>query len=98
MNRELSNGSIVADIHVESEHAGKTINVTFEVGFGVYFKAVFKTGHQATLLPQAPDRNLAMWLVPSSQWCVEQTATKLSSVPSSIFKSAETFYLAVSLH
>lgn len=89
----------VADIHVgKSEHAGKTIaQLHSEVGFGVYFKAVFRQGHQQPLLPQTQIEVGDVVRIAGSQWCVEQTATKLNSVPIVESTVTETFYLAVSL-
>ncbi|HCZ8836308.1 TPA: transporter [Vibrio alginolyticus] len=89
----------VADIHVgKSEHAGKTIaQLHDEVGFGVYFKAIFRQGHQQPLLPQTKVEVGDVVRIAGSQWCVEQTASKLNSVPIVESTVTETFYLALSL-
>ncbi|MGR5489695.1 transporter, partial [Vibrio mediterranei] len=73
----------VADIHVgKSEHAGKTIaQLHAEVGFGVYFKALFRQGHQQPLLPNTAVEVGDVVRIAGSQWCVEQTASQLNSVP-----------------
>ncbi|MDK9781609.1 transporter [Vibrio sp. B172a] len=89
----------VADIHVgKSEHAGKTVaQLHAEVGFGVYFKAIFRQGHQQPLLPQTKVEVGDVVRIAGSQWCVEQTASKLNSVPIVESTVTETFYLALSL-
>ncbi|MFV8435577.1 aspartate:alanine exchanger family transporter [Vibrio owensii] len=89
----------VADIHVgKSEHAGKTVaQMHAEVGFGVYFKAIFRQGHQQPLLPQTKVEVGDVVRIAGSQWCVEQTASKLNSVPIVESTVTETFYLALSL-
>lgn len=89
----------VADIHVgKSEHAGKTIaQLHAEVGFGVYFKAIFRQGHQQPLLPQTKVEVGDVVRIAGSQWCVDQTASKLNSVPIVESTVTETFYLALSL-
>lgn len=89
----------VADIHVgKSEHAGKSIaQLHAEVGFGVYFKAVFRQGHQQPLLPQTKIEVGDVVRIAGSLWCVKQTATKLNGVPIVESTVTETFYLAVSL-
>ncbi|MCG9553129.1 transporter [Vibrio sp. Isolate31] len=89
----------VADIHVgKSEHAGKTVaKLHAEVGFGVYFKAIFRQGHQQPLLPQTKVEVGDVVRIAGSQWCVEQTASKLNSVPIVESTVTETFYLALSL-
>ncbi|MFC5077120.1 Aspartate/alanine antiporter [Vibrio thalassae] len=89
----------VADIHVgKSEHAGKTIaQLHSEVGFGVYFKALFRQGHQQPLLPQTTVEVGDVVRVAGSQWCVDQTASQLNSVPIVESTVTETFYLALAL-
>lgn len=89
----------VADIHVgKSEHAGKTIaQLHAEVGFGVYFKALFRQGHQQPLLPNTTVEVGDVVRIAGSQWCVEQTASQLNSVPIVESTVTETFYLALAL-
>ncbi|OIN28671.1 aspartate:alanine exchanger family transporter [Vibrio barjaei] len=89
----------VADIHVgKSEHAGKTIaQLHAEVGFGVYFKALFRQGHQQPLLPNTTVEVGDVVRIAGSQWCVEQTACQLNSVPIVESTVTETFYLALAL-
>jgi putative transport protein len=89
----------VADIHVgKSEHAGKTVaQLHAEVGFGVYFKALFRQGHQQPLLPQTTVEVGDVVRIAGSQWCVEQTASQLNSVPIVESTVTETFYLATAL-
>lgn len=89
----------VADIHVgKSEHAGKTIaQLHAEVGFGVYFKALFRQGHQQPLLPNTTVEVGDVVRIAGSQWCVEQTASQLNSVPFVESTVTETFYLALAL-
>ncbi|CAH6874203.1 Transporter [Vibrio chagasii] len=89
----------VADIHVgKSEYAGKTMaQLHAEIGFGVYFKAVFRQGHQQPLLPQTKVEVGDVVRIAGSQWCVEQTASKLNSVPIVESTVTETFYLSLSL-
>ncbi|MDA0110732.1 transporter [Vibrio sp. La 4.2.2] len=89
----------VADIHVgKSEHAGKTISqLHAEVGFGVYFKALFRQGHQQPLLPNTTVEVGDVVRIAGSQWCVEQTASQLNSVPIVESTVTETFYLALAL-
>ncbi|PCD90161.1 transporter [Vibrio mediterranei] len=89
----------VADIHVgKSEHAGKTIaQLHAEVGFGVYFKALFRQGHQQPLLPNTAVEVGDVVRIAGSQWCVEQTASQLNSVPIVESTVTETFYLALAL-
>ncbi|MDK9773274.1 aspartate:alanine exchanger family transporter [Vibrio sp. B181a] len=89
----------VADIHVgKSEHAGKTIaQLHAEVGFGVYFKAIFRQGHQQPLLPQTKVEIGDVIRIAGSKWCVEKTASQLNSVAIVESTVTETFYLALSL-
>ncbi|APX05520.1 aspartate:alanine exchanger family transporter [Vibrio campbellii] len=89
----------VADIHVgKSEHAGKTIaQLHAEVGFGVYFKAIFRQGHQQPLLPQTKVEVGDVIRIAGSKWCVEKTASQLNSVAIVESTVTETFYLALSL-
>ncbi|MCG9627208.1 transporter [Vibrio mediterranei] len=89
----------VADIHVgKSEHAGKTIaQLHAEAGFGVYFKALFRQGHQQPLLPNTTVEVGDVVRIAGSQWCVEQTASQLNSVPIVESTVTETFYLALAL-
>ncbi|UTZ27426.1 transporter [Vibrio campbellii] len=89
----------VADIHVgKSEHAGKTIaQLHSEVGFGVYFKAIFRQGHQQPLLPQTKVEVGDVIRIAGSKWCVEKTASQLNSVAIVESTVTETFYLALSL-
>ncbi|WP_051118463.1 aspartate:alanine exchanger family transporter [Vibrio campbellii] len=89
----------VADIHVgKSEHAGKTIaQLHAEVGFGVYFKALFRQGHQQPLLPQTKVEVGDVIRIAGSKWCVEKTASQLNSVAIVESTVTETFYLALSL-
>ncbi|WP_240207067.1 transporter [Vibrio sp. CyArs1] len=89
----------VADIHVgKSEHAGKTIaQLHAEVGFGVYFKALFRQGHQQPLLPNTTVEVGDVVRIAGSQWSVEQTASQLNSVPIVESTVTETFYLALAL-
>lgn len=89
----------VADIHVgKSEHAGKTIaQLHTEVGFGVYFKAIFRQGHQQPLLPQTKIEVGDVIRIAGSKWCVEKTASQLNSVAIVESTMTETFYIALSL-
>ena len=89
----------VADIHVgKSEHAGKTIaQLHAEVVFGVYFKAIFRQGHQQPLLPQTKVEVGDVIRIAGSKWCVEKTASQLNSVAIVESTVTETFYLALSL-
>nr|WP_086937555.1 transporter [Thaumasiovibrio occultus] len=89
----------VADIHVgKTDYAGKTISQLHdEIGFGVYFKAVFRQGHQQPLLPQTVLEVGDVIRVAGSKWCVDQVATKLKSVAIVESTVTETFYLALSL-
>ena len=89
----------VADIHVgKSEHAGKTIaQLHAEVGFGVYFKAIFRQGHQQPLLPQTKVEVGDVIRIAGSKWCVEKTASQLNSIAIVESTVTETFYLALSL-
>ncbi|WP_404970048.1 aspartate:alanine exchanger family transporter [Vibrio campbellii] len=89
----------VADIHVgKSEHAGKTFaQLHAEVGFGVYFKAIFRQGHQQPLLPQTKVEVGDVIRIAGSKWCVEKTASQLNSVAIVESTVTETFYLALSL-
>ena len=89
----------VADIHVgKSEHAGKTIaQLHAKVGFGVYFKAIFRQGHQQPLLPQTKVEVGDVIRIAGSKWCVEKTASQLNSVAIVESTVTETFYLALSL-
>ncbi|EDP59238.1 transporter [Vibrio sp. AND4] len=89
----------VADIHLgKSEHAGKTIaQLHAEVGFGVYFKALFRQGHQQPLLPQTKVEVGDVIRIAGSKWCVENTASQLNSIAIVENTVTETFYLALSL-
>ena len=89
----------VADIHLgKSVHAGKTIaQLHAEVGFGVYFKALFRQGHQQPLLPQTKVEVGDVIRIAGSKWCVENTASQLNSIAIVESTVTETFYLALSL-
>jgi len=89
----------VADLHVgKSEHAGKTVaQLHAEIGLGIYFKALFRQGHQQPLLPQTTVEVGDVVRVAGSQWCVDNTASQLNSVPIVESTVTETFYLALSL-
>ncbi|WP_114765051.1 aspartate:alanine exchanger family transporter [Vibrio rhodolitus] len=89
----------VADIHVgKSIHAGKALaELHADVGFGVYFKALFRQGHQLPLLPQTRVEVGDVVRVAGSKWCVDQTAKQLNSVAIVESTVTETFYLALAL-
>ncbi|GAK86193.1 hypothetical protein JCM19238_3783 [Vibrio ponticus] len=89
----------VADIHVgKSIHAGKALaELHADVGFGVYFKALFRQGHQLPLLPQTQVEVGDVVRVAGSKWCVDQTAKQLNSVAIVESTVTETFYLALAL-
>ncbi|ROV61723.1 transporter [Vibrio ponticus] len=89
----------VADIHLgKSIHAGKALSELHgDVGFGVYFKALFRQGHQLPLLPQTQVEVGDVIRVAGSKWCVDQTAKKLNGVAIVESTVTETFYLALAL-
>ncbi|TFH90288.1 aspartate:alanine exchanger family transporter [Vibrio ouci] len=89
----------VADIPVgRSEHAGKTVSdLHAEIGFGVYFKALFRQGHAQPVLAQTRIEVGDVLRVAGPTWCVAQTAASLHSVAITESTLTETFYLAVSL-
>ncbi|WP_194439255.1 aspartate:alanine exchanger family transporter [Vibrio fluminensis] len=89
----------VADIHLgKSIHAGKALSeLHADVGFGVYFKALFRQGHQLPLLPQTQVEVGDVIRVAGSKWCVDQTAKKLNGVAIVESTVTETFYLALAL-
>lgn len=89
----------VADIHLgKSDYTGKTIaQISDEVGFGVYIKALFRQGHQLPVTQQAVVEIGDVLRVAGSDWCVQQVAKKLNSTPIVESTLTETFYLALSL-
>ncbi len=89
----------VADIHLgKSEYTGKTIEeISKEVGFGIYMKALFRQGHQLPILPQTVVEIGDVIRVAGSDWCVKQAGKKLNSNPIVESTLTETFYLALSL-
>lgn len=89
----------VADIHLgKSEYTGKTIeDISKEVGFGIYMKALFRQGHQLPILPQTIVEVGDVIRVAGSDWCVKQAGKKLNSNPIVESTLTETFYLALSL-
>lgn len=89
----------VADIHLgKSIYIGKTIEeISSEVGFGIYLKALFRQGHQLPILPQTVIEIGDVIRVAGSDWCVKQAAKKLNSNPIVESTLTETFYLALSL-
>ncbi len=89
----------VADIHLgKSAFIGKTIEeISKEVGFGIYLKALFRQGHQLPVLPQSVVEMGDVIRVAGSEWCVQQAAKKLNSNPIVESTLTETFYLALSL-
>lgn len=89
----------VADIHLgKSEYTGKTIeDISKEVGFGIYMKALFRQGHQLPILPQTIVEVGDVIRVAGSDWCVKQAGKKLNSNPIVESTLTEAFYLALSL-
>jgi putative transport protein len=89
----------VADIHLgKSEFTGKTIEeISTDIGFGIYLKALFRQGHQLPVLPQTVVEVGDVIRVAGSDWCVKQVGKKLNSNPIVESTLTETFYLALSL-
>lgn len=89
----------VADIHLgKSDYTGKTIaQISDEVGFGVYIKALFRQGHQLPVTGQAVVEVGDVIRIAGSDWCVQQVAKKLNSTPIVESTLTETFFLALSL-
>ncbi|MFT5235841.1 MAG: putative transport protein [Shewanella sp.] len=89
----------VADIHLgKSVFTGKTIEeISTDIGFGIYLKALFRQGHQLPVLPQTVIEVGDVMRVAGSDWCVKQVAKKLNSNPIVESTLTETFYLALSL-
>lgn len=89
----------VADIHLgKSEYIGQTIEeMSKEIGFGIYLKAMFRQGHQLPIQPLTVIEVGDVLRVAGSDWCVNQTAMKLNSNPIVESTLTETFYLALSL-
>ncbi|WP_299803450.1 transporter [uncultured Shewanella sp.] len=89
----------VADVHLgKSNYTGKTISqISEEIGFGVYIKALFRQGHQLPVAQQAVVEVGDVLRIAGSDWCVQQVAKKLNSTPIVESTLTETFYLALSL-
>lgn len=89
----------VADIHIsKSKYIGQTLEeISREIGFGVYLKAIFRQGTQIPALPQTTIKTGDVLRMAGSQWCINQTAEGLNSVPIVESTITETAYLAVAL-
>ena len=89
----------VADVHVgKTEFAGKTIEeMNEEIGFGLYFKALFRLGHEIPHLPQTTIEVGDVVRIAGPAWCVNMAAKKLCGRPIVESTVTETFYLAVAL-
>lgn len=89
----------VADVHVgKSEFAGKTVAELGEaIGFGLYFKAMFRQGHVVPHLPKSTVETGDVLRLAGPAWCVEQAAKKLGGRPIVESTVTETLYLAIAL-
>lgn len=89
----------VADIHIgKSDFSGKSLEeISENVGFGVYIKALFRQGNPIPILPKTVIQTGDVLRLAGSDWCVRQTAKKLNSTPIVESTLTETFYLALSL-
>ncbi|GIU19663.1 MULTISPECIES: aspartate:alanine exchanger family transporter [unclassified Shewanella] len=89
----------VADVHLgKSNYTGKTLSqISEEIGFGVYIKAIFRQGHQLPIAQQTVVEVGDVLRIAGSDWCVQQVAKKLNSTPIVESTLTETFYLAISL-
>lgn len=89
----------VADLHLgQSPYIGDSIaQLSQDIGFGLYLKALFRQGHQLPILPQTQIEMGDVIRVAGSDWCVTQAASKLNCTPIVENTITETFYLALSL-
>ena len=89
----------VADVHVgKTEFAGRTIDqLDQQFGFGLYFKALFRLGHEIPHLPQTMVEVGDVLRLAGPAWCVNLAAKKLGGRPIMDSTVTETFYLAVAL-
>ncbi|WP_298772661.1 transporter [uncultured Shewanella sp.] len=89
----------VADLHLgHSPYIGRPIaQLSQDIGFGLYLKALFRQGHQLPILPQTQIEMGDVIRVAGSDWCVQQAASKLNCTPIVESTLTETFYLALSL-
>jgi putative transport protein len=89
----------VADVVVgKTEYAGKTIEeLGQKIGFGIYLKALFRSGNQIPQLPQTVIEGGDVVRLAGPAWCVNLAAKKLAGRP--IVESAvtETTYLAIAM-
>jgi putative transport protein len=89
----------VADVHVgKTEYAGKTIeHLGREIGFGLYFKALFRQGHPIPHLPKTIIEVGDVVRLAGPEWCVNMAAKKFGGRPIVESTITETTYLAVAM-
>lgn len=89
----------VADVHVgKTEYAGKTIEeLGREIGFGLYFKALFRQGHPIPHLPKTIIEVGDVVRLAGPEWCVNMAAKKFGGRPIVESTLTETTYLAVAM-
>ncbi len=89
----------VADIHIgKTEYAGKTLEeLGKEIGFGVYLKAMFRTGTAIPHLPKTVVEKGDVLRLAGPAWCVNQAAKALKGVPMVESAYTEVAFMSVAL-
>jgi len=89
----------VADVVVgKTEYAGKTIEeLGQKIGFGIYLKALFRSGNPIPHLPQTVIVAGDVVRLAGPTWCVNQAAKKLNGRPIIESAATETVYLAIAM-
>ena len=89
----------VADVYVgKTEYAGKTVEEMGQViGFGLYLKALFRSGTQIPHLPKTVIEKGDVVRLAGPKLCVEHAAKKLGGKPIIESTITETSYLAVAM-
>ena len=89
----------VADVHVgKTQYAGKTIEeLGGEIGFGLYFKALFRQGHPIPHLPKTIIEVGDVVRLAGPEWCVNMACKKFGGRPIVESTVTEVTYLAVAM-
>ena len=89
----------VADVHVgKTEYAGKTIEaLRRDIGFGLYFKALFRQGHPIPHLPKTIIEVGDVVRLAGPEWCVNMAAKKFGGRPIVESTVTEITYLSVAM-
>lgn len=89
----------VADVYIgKTEYAGKTVEEMGQViGFGLYLKALFRSGTQIPHLPKTVIEKGDVVRIAGPKLCVEHAAKKLGGKPLIESTITETSYLAVAM-